>query len=169
MSKLIKTQNGSFVSISEIISVHNLGEEACSITTRNGETYPVDESSTNIADLIEREDPIVIPASPGYSVVRDVVSEKYGEWHYELLPVVGWIKLPSEDCVELTRPVYDRIARSTPIVAGYVRDTISWNLVLPDGRVIDAVHNVHNNIQEWLDAEMANRTGSKKRKNSSRK
>jgi hypothetical protein len=86
------------------------------------------------------------------------------KWHYELFPVVGWQKLPSDDCIEVSRPIYDALARSTPIVAGYIEDATCFNLVLPDGRVIDGMYYVHNNIHEWLEAEVLDRTGSNKKK-----
>jgi hypothetical protein len=162
MSTFIKTRNGSYVGTSEIVSVHNLDAWACTITTRNGESYPVDNCSSNVADLIDRDNSLIIPASPGYSVIRAVPPEKEGKWQYELFPVVGWQKLPSDDCIEVRRPIYDALARSTPIVAGYVKEQTCWNPLLPDGRVIDRMHYVRNNIQEWFEDGMLYRTGSNK-------
>jgi len=165
MSKFIKTRNGSYVGSSEIVSVHNLDTWACTVTTRNGESYPVDDCSSNVADLIDRDNSSSILASPGYSVIRAVPPEKEGKWQYELFPVVGWQKPPSDDCIEVRRHIYDALAWSTPIVAGYVKEPTCWNLLLPDGRVIDGMHYVRNNIQEWFEAERLYRTGSNKERN----
>ena len=166
MSKFIKTQNGSFVGTSEIVSVHNLDTWACTIKTKNGESYQVDDRSCNVANLIDHDNCPIIPASAGYSVIRALPPNKEGgKWYYELLPVIGWQKLPSDDCVKDSRAIYDVLGRSTPIVAGYVHDTITWSLVLPDGRVIDSMYHVHNNIHEWFDAHVADRTGQKEEKN----
>ena len=63
---------------------------------------------------------------------------------------------------------YDALFRSVPIVAGKVEDTVAWDLVLPDGRVISQTGSVYKNIEEWFDDEKATRTGSKK-ENGSRK
>ena len=84
------------------------------------------------------------------------------EWQYELFPVVGWSKVQIDD------DAHDELFRSAPIVAGVVKDTYAWDLVLPDGRVI-GTRSVYKNIEEWFDNAKAPRTGSKKGKNGSRK
>ena len=163
MSKFIKTEDGSFVLSSEIVRVRNHGDLVCTITTRSGESYSVGHDSTYVTLIAEFNDSSVIPAHPGYSVIRATLSEEDGEWRYELFPVVGWSKLQIED------HAHDALFRSVPIVAGVVEDTYAWDLVLPDGRVISKTMSVYRNIEEWFDDEKATRTGSKKGKNGSRK
>ena len=162
MSKFIKTEDGSFVLSSEIVRVRNHGDLVCTITTRSGEFYSVGQDSTYVTFVAEFNDSSVIPAHPGYSVIRATLSEEDNEWQYQLFPVVGWSKLQIDD------HAHDALFRSAPIVAGVVKDTYAWDLVLPDGRVI-GTRSVYNNIEEWFDNAKAPRTGSKKGKNGSRK
>ena len=159
MSKFIETEDGTFVLSSEIVRVRNHGYLVCTITTRSGESIRTQRYVTHVAEFNNGS---VIPAHPGYSVIRAIFS-KDGEWQYELFPVVGWSKLQIDD------DAVDVLFRSAPIVAGEVKDTYSWDLVLPDGRVISKLRSVYKNIEEWFDNEKAIRTGSKKGKNGSRK
>ena len=163
MPKFIKTEDGTFVPSSEIVRVRNHGHLVCTITTRSGESYSVGHDSSYVTLVAEFNDGSVIPAHPGYSVIRATLSEEDNEWQYELFPVVGWSKLPIDD------DAYDALFRSAPIVAGVVTDTYAWDLVLPDGRVIGATRSVYKNIEEWFDNRKAPSTGSKKGKNGSRK
>ncbi|HUI21445.1 MAG TPA: hypothetical protein VLZ74_10445 [Methylocella sp.] len=161
MSKFIETEDGSYVLSSEIVRVRNHGDLACTVTTRSGESYAVGQDASYVTQVAEF-DGSVIPAHRGYSVIRATLSED-GEWQYELFPVVGWSKLPIDD------DAHDELFRSKPIVAGVVKDTYAWDLVLPDGRVISKLRAVYKNIEEWFNSEKASRTGSKKEKNGSRK
>ena len=161
MSKFIETEDGTFVLSSEIVRVRNHGYLVCTITTRSGESYAVGHDSSHVTHVAEFNNGSVIPAHPGYFVI--CATRSNGEWQYELFPVVGWSKLQIDD------DAVDVLFRSAPIVAGEVEDTYSWDLVLPDGRVIGNTRSVYKNIEEWFDNEKAIRTGSKKGKNGSRK
>ena len=162
MSKFIKTEDGSFVLSSEIVRVRNHGDLVCTITTRSGESYSVGQDSRYVTQVAEY-DGSIIPAHRGYSVIRAFFSVEDGEWRYELFPVVGWSRLQIED------HAYDALFRSVPIVAGKDEDTVAWDLVLPDGRVISKTMSVYRNIEEWFDDEKATRTGSKKGNGSRKK
>jgi len=78
MSKFIKTEDGSFVLSSEIVRVRNHGHLVCTITTRSGESYSVGHYSTYVTLVAEFNDGSVIPAHPGYSVIRAFFSEEDG-------------------------------------------------------------------------------------------
>ena len=120
MSKFIETEDGTFVLSSEIVRVRNHGYLVCTITTRSGEFYPVGHDLSHVTHVAEFNNGSVIPAHPGYSVIRATLSEEDGEWQYEQFPVVGWSKLQIDD------DAFDVLFRSAPIVAGVVEDTYAW-------------------------------------------
>ena len=62
----------------------------------------------------------------------------------------------------------DESFRSTPIVAGVVKDTYAWASFCQTAES-SALGQIYNNIEEWFDNAKAPRTGSKKGKNGSRK
>ena len=104
MSKFIETDDGSFVLSSEIVRVRNRGDLVCTITTKSGELYSVGHNSSYVTHVAEFNNGSVVPAHPGYSVIRATLSEESGEWQYELFPVVGWSKLQIEDHMHYLGP-----------------------------------------------------------------